>query len=279
MIIQKYISDKIVPVYRKLEAKLNLEKNSSTSLPFMVVASPSTANTLVAPSSSNKNIDSTVKKAPKPSNMKKFYMQASKSNVSYNIKDVLQVKEVFPSLLADKVGKMLKVKNSREDSKKPRINMITRVPSRKEVIIPMIKQITELIVNSAHIHIININKYLKNSKSDIVADFIQITNNGIIITTNKPVNDLDLSTIEKFLKNINNINSDSIKNLYLSKSKLYMKIVELLYKIKQGVITSDYIEGILKEMHLFKDIVLALKLYVIKTSPKLDIAKLDIVVV
>ena len=260
-----------MPVYRKLEAKLNLEKNSSTSLPFMVVASPSTANTLVAPSSSNKNIDSTVKKAPKPLNMKKSYMQASKSNVSYNIKDVLQVKEVFSSLLADKVGKMLKVKNSREDSKKPRINMITRVPSRKEVIIPMIKQITELIVNSAHIHIININKYLKNSKSDIVADFIQITNNGIIITTNKPVNDLDLSIIEKFLKNINNINSDSIKNLCLSKSKLYMKIIELLYKIKQGVITSNYIEGILKEMYLFKDIVLALKLYVIKTSPKLDI--------
>ena len=259
-----------MPIYRKLEAKLNLEKNSSTSPPFMVVASPPTANTLVAPSS-NKNIDSTVKKAPKPSNMKKSYMQASKSNVSYNIKDVLQVKEVFPSLLADKVGKMLKVKNSKEDSKKPRINIITRVPSRKEVIIPMIKQITELIVNSAHIHIININKYLKNSKSDIVADFIQITNNGIIITTNKPVNDLDLSIIEKFLKNINNINSDSIKNLYLSKSKLYMKIVELLYKIKQEVITFDYIEGILKEMHLFKDIVLALKLYVIKTSPKLDI--------
>jgi len=41
---------------------------------------------------------------------------------------------------------------------------------------------------------------------------------------------------------------------------------------RQGVITPDYIESILKEMHLFKDVVLALKLHVIKASPKSDMA-------
>ena len=110
------------------------------------------------------------------------------------------------------MGKVLKISNSREDSKKPRINMTTRGPSRKEVIILMAKHIAELIVNSAHIHIINVNKCLKNSKSDIVADFIYITNNGIIITTNKPANNLNLSTIEKYLKSIQNIDSDSIES-------------------------------------------------------------------
>ena len=150
-------------------------------------------------------------------------------------------------------------------------NHPTRRPSRKEVIIPMAKSNAELIINSAHNHISNVNKCLKNSKSDIIVDFIRITNNGIIITTNKLVNALNLSTIEKFLKNINNVNLDLIEGPYLSKSKLYMKIVGLPYKIKQEVITPDYIEGVLKEMHLFKNVVLALKPHVIKVSPKSDI--------
>ena len=132
----------------------------------------------------------------------------------------------------NKVGKVLKISNSRESSKKPRINMTTRGPSRKEVIIPMAKHIAELMINSAHTHIINVNKCLKNSKSDIVTDFIRITNNGIIITTNKPANNLNLSTIEKYLKSIQNVDSDSIESPCLPKSKSYMKIIELPYKIE-----------------------------------------------
>jgi len=46
---------------------------------------------------------------------------------------------VFPSLSADEVGKILKVKNSSEGKMKPKLNMTTRDPSRKEVIIPMTK--------------------------------------------------------------------------------------------------------------------------------------------
>ena len=203
--------------------------------------------------------------------MKKLYVQASKSNISCNIEDVLQVKEAFPSLLADKVGKMLKVKNSSKDNRKSKINMTTRGLSRKEVIISMAKMNTELIINSAHIHISNVNKYLKNSKSDIIIDFIHVTNNRIIITINKLANVLNLSTIEKYLKNIKNVNSDLIESPYLSKSKSYMKIIGLLYKTNQGVITLDYIEGILKELYLFKDVMLASKPCVIKASPKSDV--------
>ena len=179
---------------------------------------------------------------------------------------------MFPSLLVDEVGKMLKVKNKGKGNKKPRINMTTRGPSRREVIIPITKPNTELIVNLAHIHISNINKCLKNSKSDIIADFIQTTNNGIVITTNKPANDINLSTIKKYLKNVKNVNPDSIEISCLPKSKLYMKIIGLPHKIEQGVITPDYIEGVLKDMHLFKDIILASKLCIIKALPKSDMA-------
>ena len=79
---------------------------------------------------------------------------------------------MFPALLANEVGKMLKVKNSSVGNKKPKINMTTKGPSRREVIIPITKVNAELIINSAHIHISNVNKCLKNSKLDIIADFI-----------------------------------------------------------------------------------------------------------
>ena len=136
----------------------------------------------------------------------------------------------------------------------------------------MAKHIAELIINSAHIHIANVNKCLKNSKSDIVTYFIRSTNNGIVITTNKPANNLNLSTIEKYLKSIQNIDSNSIKSLRLPKSKSYMKIIGLPYKINQDVISPDFIKGVLKETHLFKGVVLASKPCIIKASPKSDMA-------
>jgi len=154
--------------------------------------------------------------------------------------------------------------------KKPKINIMTREQSRREVIIPMTKANAELIVNSAHIHISNINKCLKNSKSDTFADFIQFNINGIIIMTNKPASNLDLSTIEKYLKNIQNVNPDSIKSPRLSKSKSYMKIIGLPYLSELGVITPDIIEGVLKDSHLFKDTILASKSCIIKASSKSD---------
>ena len=131
----------------------------------------------------------------------------------------------------------------------------------------MAKHTAELTINSAHIHIANINKCLKNSKSDIVTDFIRSTNNGIVITTNKLANDLNLSTIEKYLKSIQNVDSDLIKSPHLPKSKSYIKIIGLPYKINQDVISPDFIKGVLKETHLFKGVVLASKPHIIKTSP------------
>jgi len=71
--------------------------------------------------------------------------------------------------------------------------------------------------------------------------------------TNKPASDLDLSTIKKYLKNIQNINPDSIKSPHLPKSKSYMKIIGLPYSSKLGVMSSDIIKGVLKDSHLFKD--------------------------
>ena len=56
-----------------------------------------------------------------------------------NIEDILHIKKVFPALLANKVEKMIKAKNSSEEKKKSRVNMITRELLRKQVIISIAK--------------------------------------------------------------------------------------------------------------------------------------------
>jgi len=68
--------------------------------------------------------------------------------------------------------------------KKPKINMTIKGLSRKQVIIPMTRSNTEIIINSAHQHITNVNRCLKKIKSDTLANFIYKDNNVIIITTN-----------------------------------------------------------------------------------------------
>ncbi|KAL9710067.1 hypothetical protein Ac2012v2_007129 [Leucoagaricus gongylophorus] len=173
--IRKCIGDRIIPYYMQnqpsTESSNTTMTNTPSPLPSTEVAPPPTISIPRAPPPPNKNDESTTKKDPKLLNLKKSYVQASKSNLS-RIEDIVRVKEAFPALSADEVGKVFKIKNSRGDNRKPKINMTTRGPSRKEVIIPMAKYIAELMINSAHNHITNINKCLRNSKSDIVTDFI-----------------------------------------------------------------------------------------------------------
>jgi len=51
----------------------------------------------------------------------------------------------------------------------------------------------------------NINYLLKDIKLEICTDFIWSNNNGIIITTNKIVSTSNMKTIEKYMKNLNNV--------------------------------------------------------------------------
>ena len=91
-----------------------------------------------------------------------------------------------------------------------------------------------------------------------------------MITTDKLVNTLNLKIIEKYIKNINKIKSDSIKSSCLSKFKSYLKIVGLPYILEHDPITPDIIKSIFKDLHIFNNIMLASKLCIIKASPKSD---------
>ena len=59
-------------------------------------------------------------------------------------------------------------------------------------------------------YIANINRALKDIKSDIMADFLWKDNKGLVITTNKVAAMLDLNAIENYIKNIGVVNSSDI---------------------------------------------------------------------
>jgi len=87
-------------------------------------------------------------------------------------------------------------------------------------------------MSSSGKHITNINKALKNIKSNVLADFTWSDHQGLIVSTNKIVSLSDLSVIENYIKNIDVITTKDIMPLCLSQSKLYLKIIDIPYIMK-----------------------------------------------
>jgi len=78
-------------------------------------------------------------------------------------------------------------------------------------------------------YITNLDKALKNIKSEVMADFVCIDQAGVTIVTNKVILSLDLQTIKKYIKNTNHIDSNKVNTSYLLKLKFYLKIIGILY--------------------------------------------------
>jgi len=81
----------------------------------------------------------------------------------------------------------------------------------------------------------NINRALKDIKSDVMADFICANNRDLTITTNKVASILDLNTIEKYIKNVNAIDLVLIQTMLCHQDYLnqnHIKLLEILYLIK-----------------------------------------------
>jgi len=90
--------------------------------------------------------------------------------------------------------------------------MTTQSPFMKQLIIPISTNNLETIISQANIHIVNINYLLKSAKFKILADFICSNNKGVIITTNKATVVSNLNIIEKYVKGIDNIDSEDISS-------------------------------------------------------------------
>ena len=198
-------------------------------------------------------------------------MSANSSNSPNIAREILKIKEVFPSLQNKKIKIVQKIISSTEKPK-PKINITTKGPSQKQVIILMNINSINSFIKDLSTHIININRALKNIKLNVMADFICMDNKGIIITTNNIASLLDFQTIEKYIKSLVYINAEYVESPRLPQSKSYLKIIDVLYLAEHtnSCIISDNIKQILKSNHIFNNVVLASKSRIIKVSSKSD---------
>ena len=131
---------------------------------------------------------------------RKSYAQALSS--SNNMREVLKIKKAFPNLQSNKIKNIQKIIN-RGDKLKSYLNMTIKDSLYKQVIVQMDSDNIVKFMFSSNDHVININRLLKNIKSECKADYIRAEKSGIIIITNRVILLLDLQTIEKYIKNSN----------------------------------------------------------------------------
>jgi len=74
-----------------------------------------------------------------------------------------------------------------------------------------------------------------------------VDNRGLVITTNKVVAILNLNTIEKYIKNINIVDTNEVISPKLFQSKSYLKILGIPYYIKD----TDYYGVLYTNIFLF----------------------------
>ena len=115
------------------------------------------------------------------------------------------------------------------------------------------------VMTQSNTYITNINRLLKGVKSEISADYIHSDNKRIVIMTNKIAIFSNLNIVEKYMKDLNDIDLNNIMSLRLPQSKSYLKILGILYFLKNTNLSvmSDIIKRVIKCIHIFNNIVLA----------------------
>jgi len=89
--------------------------------------------------------------------------------IGSNTKNILKIKETFPTLKAKNINNIQGMIKGNSNPKLC-INMTTKSPSRKQIIIP-INDINKKNFIKKSSHITNINKVLKNIKIEVVVNF------------------------------------------------------------------------------------------------------------
>ena len=211
----KTLREKILSKFTPRITLNNVKKNSkelsnSTSVSLNKVPLP-----LPLPAKSAKEVNAISKyfqnkkpmsenKKKEISNLSKTYTQASKSQATTS--EVLKIKETFLELSAKKIDQVNNIVKGNTKSK-PKIQMTTKGPSRKQIIIPMSKDNINAFMKNSSLHTANINRQLRNAKSEVLTDYIQADPLGITIVTSKVCQQSDLLIIDQYVKNSNDINA------------------------------------------------------------------------
>jgi len=99
-------------------------------------------------------------------------MQISKNN----IKEIVKIKDTFPKLSFDKVTEIHKVINNSNQKDKPKFNIMTKGLSIKQIIIFTSTNNAKIVTAQSNTHIANINRLLKEVKSEISVNYIHSDN-------------------------------------------------------------------------------------------------------
>jgi len=127
------------------------------------------------PTKSSKKVNQIFKyfKNIKPANItkqpQKLYMQTFKQSTSTS--EVIKIKDAFPALSAKKIDQIQNIVNDNPKAKL-HIQITTKRLSRKQVIIPMSSENSIKFIRNSSLYVANINRLLRNAKSDVLVDFI-----------------------------------------------------------------------------------------------------------
>jgi len=151
--------------------------------------------------------------------------------------------------------------------------MTTKGLSKKQVIIPIDNDNIVKFMKNSLIYVANLNRNLRNAKSEVLVDFICSDPLGITVVTNKVSLPSDLLIIENYVKNLENIDSSQVDSPCLPQSKSYLKIIGIPYYPHgnmQDHLSSCNIELVIKQNQIFDNVTLASKPRVIKAFLKLN---------
>ena len=187
-----------------------------------------------------------MKLAPISKPLTKSYAQALKP-VNYT-KEVIKIKDTFLSLRASKINQVQKIIKGRAKPK-PCIQMTTKSPSRKQVIIPINRDNIMKFMKKSSLHISNINRALRNIKFNVSVNFIRLDLLSITIITCKVASLSNLQVIENYIKSVNYIDAMDVKFSCLLQSKSYLKIIGISYFQENSMnpLTLKVIKDIIKQ--------------------------------
>jgi len=188
------ISSKFTP--RVTPNKINNKKEVAKPVPISIKKALSPPSPLPAKSKTEINTISKYfkdnKTSTNPITPTKLYTQASEQTASTS--EVLKIKESFLALNANQINQVNNIIKG-NPKPKPHIQMTTKGPSRKQVIVPISNNNNNSFIKSSTFHIANINRLLRNAKSDVAVDFIRSDPISIVIVTNKITSLSDLQII------------------------------------------------------------------------------------
>jgi len=85
--------------------------------------------------------------------------------------------------------------------------MTMKGPSRKQIIVPMNIENNNTFMKNLATHVVNINRLLRNAKSEVLVDYIHSDPLEISVITNKVSLQSNLQIINQYVKNSEDINA------------------------------------------------------------------------